>query len=153
MTNFSISNVFSKMGRLLVVLDRQVGSRESRSAGNRRGREKEMKKPLEILMLLLLVMPVLAHGQAISVNGGAIEGTITDGSGSIVPDAAITIVGSDTNVTKSLKSDSRGFYSLGPLNPGPYTVTVDAPGFEKLTVTTVIRTGTATSARLRSRRD
>src|SRR5947209_821003 len=104
-----------------------------------------MKKFLEILMLLSLVMPVLAHGQAISVNGGAIQGTITDSTGSIVPNASITIVGSETNYTKNLKTDATGFYSLGPLNPGPYTIGVEAAGFEKLTVTTVVRTGTATS--------
>ncbi len=104
-----------------------------------------MNKVLKMMMALLLVAPVLAHGQAISVNGGAIEGTITDSSGSIVPNAAITVVGSQTNYTKTLKADSRGFYSVGPLNPGPYTVNVDAPGFEKLSVNTVVRTGTATS--------
>ena len=107
-----------------------------------------MKKLLGILMLLFLV-PVLSHGQAISVNGGAIEGTITDSTGSIVPNASITVVGSDTNYTKNLKTDASGFYSLGPLNPGPYTVSVEAPGFEKLTVTTVVRTGTATSGNFR----
>ena len=62
-----------------------------------------------------------------------------------MPNASITVVGSDTNYTKNLKTDASGFYSLGPLNPGPYTVNVEAPGFEKLTVTTVVRTGTATS--------
>ena len=72
-----------------------------------------MKKLLEILTLLL-VTTGLAQGQAISVNGGAIEGTITDSSGSIVPNASITVVSSDTNYTKSLKTDAGGFYSLGP---------------------------------------
>ena len=38
-----------------------------------------------------------------------------------------------------------GFYSLGPLQPGPYTISVTAPSFEGLKVTTVVRTGTATS--------
>ncbi len=108
-----------------------------------------MKKLLEVLLLLFLTMPVLAHGQAISVNGGAIEGTITDSSGAIVPNASITVVGSDTNYTKNLKTDASGFYSLGPLNPGPYTVSVEAAGFQKLTVTTVVRTGTATSGNFR----
>ncbi len=87
----------------------------------------------------------MSYGQAISVNGGSIQGTITDASGAVVPNASVVIVGTDTGSTKTLKTDGAGIYSLGPLNPGNYTVTVTAPGFEKLQVKTVIRTGTATS--------
>jgi hypothetical protein len=97
------------------------------------------------LLVLLLAITVMGAGQAISVNGGSIQGTITDSTGAIVPDATIFILGNDTNSSKTLKSDSSGFYSLGPLTPGPYTVTVSAAGFEKLTVKTVVRTGTATN--------
>jgi hypothetical protein len=83
--------------------------------------------------------------QAVSVNGGSIQGTITDASGAVVPQAKIVVVSSETGFTKTLASDSAGYYSVGPLNPGPYTVTVTAAGFSKLQVTTIIRTGTATS--------
>ena len=101
------------------------------------------------LLILFLATTLIGAGQAISVNGGSIQGTITDSTGAIVPDATIFILGNDTNSSKSLKSDSSGFYSLGPLTPGPYTVTVNAAGFEKLTVKTVVRTGTATNGNFR----
>jgi hypothetical protein len=97
------------------------------------------------LLVLFFATTVIGAGQAISVNGGSIQGTITDSTGAIVPDATIFVLGNDTNSSKTLKSDSSGFYSLGPLTPGPYTVTVTAAGFEKLTVKTVVRTGTATN--------
>ena len=97
------------------------------------------------LLVLFLAITLMGAGQAISVNGGSIQGTITDSTGAIVPDATVFILGNDTNSSKTLKSDSSGFYSLGPLTPGPYTVTVSAAGFEKLTVKTVVRTGTATN--------
>jgi hypothetical protein len=111
-------------------------------------RRKFMKTLLSILMLVLATA-VMGEGQAISVNGGSIQGTITDSTGAIVPNAVVIILGNDTNSSKTLKTDTSGFYSIGPLNPGPYTVTVTAPGFETLTVKTVVRTGTATSGSFR----
>ncbi len=99
------------------------------------------------LLGLSLAFPLsaMSFGQAISVNGGSIQGTITDSTGAAVPNAPITITGIDTGSVKTLTADGSGFYSIGPLNPGGYRVTVAAPGFQTLQVTTVVRTGTATS--------
>jgi hypothetical protein len=91
----------------------------------------------------VLISPT-AFAQAISVNGGAIQGTITDPSGAAVPTATILITGTDTGFKRQISTDKAGFYSVGPLNPGSYSVSVTAPGFQTLTVNTVIRTGTAT---------
>lgn len=87
----------------------------------------------------------LVFAQAVSVNGGSIQGTITDSAGAVVPGAKIVVVSGDTGFTKNLVSDSAGYYSIGPLNPGAYTVTVSAPNFSTLAVKTTIRTGTVTS--------
>ncbi len=94
---------------------------------------------------VLIAGTSLSFGQAISVNGGSIQGSITDSTGAVVPGANIVITGTSTGFTKTLTADQSGFYSVGPLNPGPYTVNVTAPGFQKLAVQTVVRTGTATS--------
>ncbi|MDQ2832318.1 MAG: carboxypeptidase regulatory-like domain-containing protein [Acidobacteriota bacterium] len=102
-----------------------------------------MKKFLT-LMILLIATVSLGYGQAVSVNGGSIQGTITDSTGAVVPNATVVIFGNDTNSSRTLTTDSGGFYSIGPLNPGSYTVTITAAGFEKLSVKTVVRTGTAT---------
>ncbi len=82
--------------------------------------------------------------QAISSNGGAIQGTVSDASGASVANAQVTISSTSTGYRKELRTDKSGFYSLGPLNPGTYNVTVSVPGFDTLSVDTVIRTGTAT---------
>jgi hypothetical protein len=96
----------------------------------------------------LAIVPFLAvvpaFGQATSVNGGAIQGTITDASGAVIPNASVVIKDVGTNATRTLTTDGRGFYSVGPLNPGNYTITVALAGFKTLTVQTVVRTGTAT---------
>jgi len=97
------------------------------------------------LVLVLFAVTALGFGQAISVNGGAIQGSITDSSGAVVPNVSVTIKGTDTGSTRTLTTDSSGYYSVGPLNPGNYAVTVTARGFQTLTVNTVVKTGTVTS--------
>jgi hypothetical protein len=89
-------------------------------------------------------LPSQAAGQAVSVNGGSIQGTITDSSNAAVSNATITISSRETGFTKTLQTDSAGFYSIGPLNPGTYQLAIDAPGFSKLVAETIVRTGTAT---------
>jgi hypothetical protein len=101
-------------------------------------------KKLLLAAPLAMVSFAAAHSQAISVNGGAIQGSITDPSGSGVPGASIVITSKDEGTSKTLTADKAGFYSVGPLNPGEYTVAITAPGFERLEVTTRILTGTAT---------
>ncbi len=102
-------------------------------------------RKLLTLMMLVFATATLSYGQATSVNGGSIQGTITDPSGAVIPGATVTITGNDTNTSKTVTTDSAGFYGVGPFNPGPYTVAVSRSGFESLSVKTVIRTGTATS--------
>jgi len=96
-------------------------------------------------MMALVLTCSVGFGQAISVNGGSIQGTITDSTGAVVPNATIVLKSSDTGFSRTLKTDSAGFYSVGPLNPGSYTVLINQPGFEGLSVQTSIRTGTVTS--------
>ena len=97
-----------------------------------------------LLAAPLAIVSFAAYGQAVSVNGGAIQGTITDGSGAVVANATITITSSDQGSSKTVTTDKAGFYSIGPLIPGNYKVTVSSAGFQNLEVATVIRTGTAT---------
>jgi Carboxypeptidase regulatory-like domain len=102
-----------------------------------------MKKLLGIL--ILFGMTALGWGQAISVNGGSIQGTITDTSGAVVANAAVVVTSTDEGTTRALKTDKAGFYSVGPLNPGPYTLAISGTGYDSLLVKTTIRTGTVTS--------
>jgi hypothetical protein len=96
-------------------------------------------------LLLLFGITAMGLGQAISVNGGSIQGTITDTTGAVVTNASIVVTSTDEGTTRTLKTDGAGFYSVGPLNPGAYTVTVTDEGYQSLAVKTVIRTGTVTS--------
>ncbi|MEG9436577.1 carboxypeptidase regulatory-like domain-containing protein [Edaphobacter sp. HDX4] len=100
---------------------------------------------LFLAIIFTAITATLSYGQVISQTGGAIQGSITDSSGAVVPNANITIRGTDTGSSRILTTDSKGFYSVGPLTPGNYQVVVKASGFQTLSVNTVVRTGTATS--------
>lgn len=64
-------------------------------------------------------------------TGGAagIQGTVTDQSGAVVPDAIVTATNNDTHVATTRKSTGEGLYTISPILPGTYTVTVKAAGF------------------------
>jgi hypothetical protein len=64
-------------------------------------------------ILVLAGASTLALGQAVSVNGGSIQGTVTDPSGAVVPGATVVITEPETGYTHTLTTDKSGFYSLG----------------------------------------
>lgn len=110
-----------------------------------------MKKILSVAALSLalagqafLATPAL-HAQVVSVNGGAISGTITDNTGAVIPNATVTISSPATGYSQTLTTSSTGAYSAGPLTPGNYEVTIQQAGFNQLKVETVVRTGTVTN--------
>jgi uncharacterized surface anchored protein len=90
-----------------------------------------------LLFVALLSISAFAIGQAVSSNGGSIQGTITDPSGAVIPGATVTISNPDMGYTHTLTTDSAGLYSLGPLVPGNYTIKVTAASFEGLNVQTL----------------
>src|ERR1700682_3689193 len=86
------------------------------------------------VVVALTTLPwVQAHAQ---VAGGTESGTVTDASGAVIPGAQISITNVATGVTRSVTTDTAGFYSSPNLLPGNYEITVSAPGFA-----TQVRTG------------
>lgn len=79
---------------------------------------------------LMLGMALIgALQQAHAQFGQGVQGTITDPSGAVVPNAKITITNVQTQVTQTIKSDGSGDYRFVNLVPGNYQVTVNAAGF------------------------
>jgi len=89
-----------------------------------------------------------AYGQA-TATGGSIQGTVTDPSGAVVPNAKVTIKNSDTGVSRDLTTNGSGFYTAGPLIPGNYTISVTAPGFSQTDIKTIVQINVATSGNVK----
>src|SRR6202035_2057159 len=86
---------------------------------------------MRTLALLLCggMLSVVVFGQA---GTGTITGTVTDPAGAAVANAPIDVRNTDTNVPYPTVTTDTGAYTVLRLPPGPYSVTVSAPGFKKL---------------------
>ena len=79
-------------------------------------------------------------------NRASISGQVTDSSGAAVPRAAVKIVNVEQGAIKDTSTDDAGRYQAGFLEPGEYSVTVKATGFQTLTQQHVVVVALATVA-------
>lgn len=80
---------------------------------------------LTIAIFLTLTGGSIAFGQSTAT----ISGTVTDPSGAVVPQAQIRVHSLSTGTDRAAASDSTGNYTVPSLQPGNYSVTVNASGF------------------------
>src|SRR5438046_1217644 len=104
-----------------------------------------MSKKLYWIVLLLLSFQA-QHAIAQQVFG-SIFGTVTDASGSAVPNAKVVINDQEKGTRFEAISNSDGNYAKDRLIPGSYTVEVEASGFRK-TVSKDIRVNVDQGSRL-----
>jgi hypothetical protein len=81
---------------------------------------------LATLAIILFSSPMWAQ----SLTSGDINGTVTDPSSAAIPGATITLKNNDTGATQTSTSNSTGAYRFSLLNPGSYTVSATAQGFQ-----------------------
>jgi hypothetical protein len=84
-----------------------------------------------IFSLALLLIWIAPPAAAQTAGEGIIQGTVSDPSGAVVPNATVTATDVATGVTTSRTTTSNGFYVISPLPPGTYTVTAAATGFSQ----------------------
>ena len=87
-----------------------------------------MKKVLRTKRWLLMVL-LLGSGTAFAQFSSSIEGSVTDSSGAIVPEAKVVLTGTNTGVSSDTRTNSAGYYKFPALGPGNYKVTVTVQGF------------------------
>ncbi|HEU4635079.1 MAG TPA: TonB-dependent receptor, partial [Edaphobacter sp.] len=77
-------------------------------------------------VLLLVVCGAVSRAQTIT---GSINGTVTDPSGAVVPNAQVTATNVDTNVATQATTNNDGIYNIRFLQIGHYKVDITAAGF------------------------
>ncbi len=93
-------------------------------------RMSRIEKSVVGFCLALTVMVLLTSGAlAQSTTDGAIGGTVTDSSGAAVPNAKVMVKNNGTNAEETVMTDDTGYFRVGKLQPGEYTVSVEAQGF------------------------
>ncbi|HYK87779.1 MAG TPA: TonB-dependent receptor, partial [Acidobacteriota bacterium] len=79
-------------------------------------------------LLFLMIGAGLVFGQG---GSGTINATVYDQSGSVVPNAQITLTREGTGDIRRIQSNNDGFFSLVALPVGTYTIEIEYEGFSK----------------------
>src|SRR5687767_13348105 len=87
---------------------------------------------------VFLALPFTLAGQT---GVGQIQGTVNDASGSVVPQASVTLEHLRTDIRFETKTNEVGFYVFPSLQLGAYKLTVNAPGMQRWQGDVVITVG------------
>ncbi|MDE3178961.1 MAG: TonB-dependent receptor [Acidobacteriota bacterium] len=79
--------------------------------------------------LLGIILAIPAPEQA-QVLFGSLVGSVHDPSGAAIPNAKVTVVQKQTQLTRSTVTDSSGRYTVATLPAGSYDVKIEAKGFQ-----------------------
>src|SRR5882724_8731298 len=97
---------------------------------SRRGGVDSMKR---IALAILVVLPLAMTANAQTYRG-AINGTVTDPSGAVVPNAQVKATEKSTGIDRNTVTTSDGLFAFQDLPTGTYKITVTASGFAVLAV-------------------
>ncbi len=92
-----------------------------------------MSKIAKLFFVSLLVLALSAVTLAQSTTTGAIGGVVTNPNKEVVAGAAVTVKNVGTNKEDSATTDDTGRFKVANLQPGVYSVTVNATGFSPMT--------------------
>jgi hypothetical protein len=82
-----------------------------------------------VAFVTLLGTTIGSPSSSAQVAGATLSGTVRDPSGGLIPNAQVSIMNVATALTRTVSTDSDGFYSAPNLLPGDYEVTTTAAGF------------------------
>ena len=103
---------------------------------------------LSLLLAALLCSLLSIPAGAQSLTSGDITGTVKDASGAVLPNASVTLHSNETGATQNQKSSASGNYRFALLNPGSYSVSATATGFQTSTQSVTVEVGQTTTALL-----
>ena len=85
-------------------------------------------KTLGVMAIFALLFAPTLFGQAVS---GVLTGYVTDPSKTPVPGATVTATEMRTGVATKRATDTSGLYIITNLLPGVYSISAEAPGFQR----------------------
>jgi outer membrane receptor protein involved in Fe transport len=97
-----------------------------------------MLKTPKLFFLCLLILSLSAVVFAQSTTTGAIGGVVTNPAKEVVSGAAVTVKNIGTNKEDAATTDDTGRFKVANLQPGNYSVTVNASGFSPMTSENVV---------------
>ncbi len=105
-----------------------------------------VRQKLSVLLAALLVFVTLMTTRSYAQFNSAVEGTVTDPTGAVVANAAVTLRNMQTGIDLHDTTKSAGIFRFSGVGPGDYTVIVEAQGFARNSTTVHVVQDQNTSA-------
>lgn len=97
-----------------------------------------LRKSASALTLLIFCLAMTVPAWAQSTTQGAVGGTVKDPQGAVVANAPVTVRNEETNKEFAATTDDEGRFRVVQLDPGTYSVIVNASGFAAFTQQKVV---------------
>ncbi|MGC2398328.1 MAG: TonB-dependent receptor [Acidobacteriaceae bacterium] len=88
-----------------------------------------LSRALRLLALGFTISALLPLTVRAQLTVGHVTGAVTDSTGSVIPGANVTLTNSGTNISQQTVSTSTGSYTFEQVDPGTYSLHVEAKGF------------------------
>jgi uncharacterized surface anchored protein len=98
----------------------------------------ERRRPMRLSLVGVAVAVAFSCAAQTSRVAGAIQGNVTDQTGSAVAGAIATLRNQGTNQTRTASADSEGSFRVGELPVGQYELRVESPGFSPYVNTAIV---------------
>lgn len=85
-------------------------------------------------LILIAAAPSAAFAQAVT---GTLLGTVTDSTGAVIAGAKVTVTNQNTGLTRTVKTDAIGEYTVPSIPTGIYIVLVELDGFKATALSNV----------------
>ncbi|HKX31604.1 MAG TPA: carboxypeptidase-like regulatory domain-containing protein [Blastocatellia bacterium] len=93
---------------------------------------------LGVGLAMTLIVCLIHTNHAGAQTAATIVGDITDGSGAVAPNVSVTVINEGTKLERKVQTNEAGQYRVTPLNPGTYTIQIEAAGFRREVRTGVV---------------
>jgi len=85
-----------------------------------------------LIVTFVFTLATLTFGQT---SRGTVSGTVTDPTGAVIAGADVTLTSAATKLNRTTKTNSEGLYRFEAVDPGAYSVKVNATGFGEVVST------------------
>lgn len=100
-----------------------------------------IKRVVRVVCVLATVLLLGLMSLAQSLAGGAIDGTVTDGTGAVIAGANLTAKNVAKGLTYNASSNEAGLFAFPVLPVGTYEITAEKQGFQKLAQNVTVSVG------------
>lgn len=99
-------------------------------------------RPAMIMLGMVFGLLLLMSGSSVSLaqttGSATLRGSVKDPSGAVVSKATVTLINLRTTGERKTTTNSEGNYVFAAVDPGPYTVRIEAGGFKTLSQTDLV---------------